>query len=92
MRVQWTEGAERNLEEIAVFIARDNPGAAAATILKILRRVADQLSAFPASGKPGRLPETRELVFPGLPYVVVYTVIDRAVTILRVFHAARNIE
>ncbi|MDO3377759.1 type II toxin-antitoxin system RelE/ParE family toxin [Geoalkalibacter halelectricus] len=92
MRIQWTEGAERNLDAIAAYIAEDNPAAAAATVLRILRRVAAQLSAFPASGKPGRIPETRELVFPELPYIVVYTVVDEVVTILRVFHAARKID
>jgi plasmid stabilization system protein ParE len=33
---------------------------------------------------------TRELVIPGLPYIIVYEVMDTAVQLHRIYHGARN--
>ena len=33
---------------------------------------------------------TREPVFPGLPYIVVYRVKDRVVEIARIYHGAQD--
>jgi plasmid stabilization system protein ParE len=44
----------------------------------------------PASGRPGRLRGTRELVVTGTPYIAAYRVVDDMVTILRVLHGARQ--
>lgn len=90
MKVQWTEEAKNRLEDIEVYIARENPKAAQKIILAIVRKAANQLSDYPASGKPGRLPGTRELFISGSPYVVVYTVQHNIVTILTVFHSAQD--
>lgn len=49
MRIEWSKGAERNLDSIETFIAQDNPTAAANTVLKIVRRV-------PLSNSPSSLP------------------------------------
>ena len=91
MKVQWTEEAKNRLEDIEVYIARENPKAAQKIILAIVRKAANQLSDYPASGKPGRLPGTRELFISGSPYVVVYTVQHNIVTILTVFHSAQDL-
>ncbi len=37
------------------------------------------LRAFPYSGRKGRIDGTRELTFPGLPYIVVYRIEDQVV-------------
>lgn len=92
MRILWTDGAERNLESIESYIALDNPRAAARVVLKLIRRVQRQLSQYPASGKTGRLAGTRELIFPDLPYIVIYAVKGEVVIILRVFHAAQKLD
>jgi len=44
----------------------------------------------PASGRPGRLRGTRELVVTGTPYIAAHRVVDDMVTILRVLHGARQ--
>jgi toxin ParE1/3/4 len=52
----------------------------------------EKLSDLPNRGRPGRSPDTRELMIPGLPYLVVYSVEaaePRTVVILRVLHGAR---
>ncbi|WP_145017657.1 type II toxin-antitoxin system RelE/ParE family toxin [Geobacter argillaceus] len=92
MRVEWTNGAERNLDAIERYIAQDNPAAAAKTVLKIVKRTFDQLSEHPSSGKPGRINGTRELIFPEFPYIVIYSIDKEVIFILRVFHAAQDIQ
>jgi toxin ParE1/3/4 len=89
VRVRWLRRALRNLDEEAEYIARDNPAAAARTVLRIATAV-EQLTNHPASGRIGRVPGTRELVVTGTPFIVPYRVRGDAVEILRVFHAARK--
>ena len=89
MRVRWLRRALKNLDEEAEYIARDNPQAATRIVERIATSVG-QLATHPASGRPGRVPGTRELVVTGSPYIVPYRVSDETVEILRVFHAARK--
>ena len=89
MRVRWLRRALKNLDDEAEYIARDDPAAAARTVQRIAIAV-DQLAIYPASGRIGRVPGTRELVITGTPYIVPYRVRSDAVEILRVFHAARK--
>jgi toxin ParE1/3/4 len=48
----------------------------------------NRVASYPASGRPGCVPDTRELVIAGTAYVVPYRVRGETVEILRVFHAA----
>ena len=50
----------------------------------------ERLASFPNSGRAGQVEGTRELVVPGLPYIVVYTCDDTDVSIVGVFHGARD--
>ncbi|HWF10372.1 MAG TPA: type II toxin-antitoxin system RelE/ParE family toxin [Bryobacteraceae bacterium] len=38
----------------------------------------------------GRMAGRRELIFPPLPYIVVYNLTDNAVEISRIFHGAQD--
>ena len=89
MRIEWSERAARDLRAVRRYIARDDPRAAKAVALKILEGV-ERLVEFPASGRPGRLSNTRELVVSGTPFVVPYRVSADVVVILAVIHGARN--
>ena len=89
MRVRWLRKALANLDAEAAYIARDNPAAAARVVMAIEEAVRN-LTRFPALGRPGRVPGTRELVVPTTPYIIPYRVRNNAVEILRVFHAARK--
>ena len=91
MHVQWTDEAKANLRAIESYIGGDNPKAAAKTIFNILKRTNTQLKDHPSSGKPGRITGTRELIFTEFPYVVIYTVQGETISIITVFHSARNI-
>ena len=87
MRILWLSLAVDDLEAIVDFIAQDNSAASAQEAEKVLDAV-ERLAAFPSSGRPGRVPGTRELVVSS--YIVAYRVKGDDVQILRVLHAART--
>ena len=89
MNIVWSHTARRDLAALRDYIAEHDPAAARRTAEAILQ-AAVQLAEFPASGRPGRLPGTRELVLSGLPYILPYTVDDDALVILAVIHGARR--
>jgi toxin ParE1/3/4 len=78
-----------NLNAEAAYIARDNPDAAVRVVTAITTAV-DRLAQYPALGRAGRVPGTRELVVPHSPYIIPYRVRGEAVEILRVLHVARR--
>jgi toxin ParE1/3/4 len=90
MRVRWLRAALRNLDAEAAFIAQDDPAAAALVVERVLDAVA-MLSAQPGLGRPGRVPNTRELVVLHTRYVVPYRVRGDTVEVLRVFHTSRRL-
>jgi len=83
------EPAARDLEEIVEYIALDNP-VAAENVFRGIVQTAEKLLEFPSLGRPGRLPETRELSVSGLPYLIVYEVGTKTVTILAIFQTSRD--
>lgn len=84
----WTKRAIRRLASIHDYIAKDNP-AAAARVAELIVLSALRLQGFPLTGRPGRIEGTRELVIPGLPYIIPYRVIGDSVQILSVIHTSR---
>ena len=88
MRLRWRLSAVNDLTEISDFISENDPEAARAVVNRVLHSV-ERLASFPNSGRAGQVEGTRELVVPGLPYIVVYTCDDTDVSIIGVFHGAR---
>lgn len=72
------------------YIAMSNPVAADGVYRGIVA-AAQKLPQFPALGRRGRHPETRELSVSGLPYLVVYEVGDEMVTIVAILHTSRDL-
>ena len=91
-KVEWSAGAQFNLEDIEEYIARDNPAAAASTVLRIIDQVETVLSLFASGGRPGRVDGTRELVVADLPYIAIYTTYRSTVYIVRVFHTSQDFQ
>jgi addiction module RelE/StbE family toxin len=89
MQLVWLPQASDDLVEARRFIARDDPTAAAKVVLRIVRAV-ERLATLPEIGRPGRASGTRELVVPGLPYIVPYRRRDEVIEILRVYHTSRR--
>ena len=50
----------------------------------------DLLSDVPEMGRAGRIPGTRELVIPRLPYILVYRLTTSTVDILTILHASQR--
>lgn len=89
MIVRWTSPAAEDLRQIARFVRRDNP-TAAHHVAKTLFDAANGLDSFPNRGRTGRIAGTRELVFPGWPYIMVYEVREQTVEILHIYHGAQS--
>jgi addiction module RelE/StbE family toxin len=89
MRVRWTAPASDDLYAITRYIRGDNPSAAR-EVAKTLYDACEGLVQAPHRGRKGRIEGTRELVFPKLPYIAVYRVIEDVVEILHFYHAAQN--
>lgn len=86
----WTDRYLAELEAIGDYIARDKPQAAARVVNEIHAKTQRLLSANPFIGRRGELPSTRELVLPGMPYIVAYRVTEKRVEVLFVQHGARQ--
>jgi addiction module RelE/StbE family toxin len=89
MIVRWTTPAAQDLQGITRYIRKDSPTAARA-VAKSLFDAANSLDNFPLKGRVGRIVGTRELVVPGLPYIIVYQLTCTAIQILHIYHGARN--
>ncbi len=89
MKLGWPAPGLGDLIAIIDYIAADDPIAAHDVIDRIDSAVG-RLADHPRLGRPGRIEGTRELVIPGLPYIVAYRIRQDRVQILRVLHAARK--
>ncbi|MFJ2479993.1 type II toxin-antitoxin system RelE/ParE family toxin [Pseudomonas sp. NPDC087598] len=85
MRVEWLRTALKNLDDEAAYIALENPKAASEFVQAIFASV-DHLEQFPASGREGRLPGTREWALADRPYLIPYRVRQGRLQVLRIFH------
>ena len=89
MKVVWSRAAIADLRALRAYIARDDPGAAAA-IGRRLGEATDLLAEFPGAGRAGRVPHTRELVVRGTAYIVPYRGSAGVVQVIAVIHASRQ--
>lgn len=91
-RVIWTEPALEQLDELAEYIALDNPVAARELVARIFTTV-DRLEQFPDSGRePPELPDSiyRELICN--PCRVFYRCEGRSVLIVHVMRDAMQLK
>ncbi|KMP12122.1 toxin Y4kP [Candidatus Nitromaritima sp. SCGC AAA799-C22] len=89
MNVVWLEEAVEDLKEIGRYIAEDDPSAAHRVLTKI-KASGDSLQHNPEMGRDGRVEKTRELVIPGLPYILPYYIKNKQIRVLAVMHASRK--
>jgi toxin ParE1/3/4 len=91
VKLRFTRRARRHLDAISEYITERNPDAARRVGTRI-RETIGLLAAFPGMGHGGVLPGTREMIVPGLPYIVVYRVesgAEETLVILGVYHGAQ---
>src|SRR5262245_13044752 len=92
MRLRVTPQACRHLEAIAEYLNERSP-AAARSVGQRIRETIQLLADFPMIGHGGSLPGTRELVVPGLPYIIVHRIEPAGggtLVILGVYHGAQR--
>ncbi len=86
----WTPEARADVENIHAYIAQHANAAQASTIARSISARANLLDQFKGLGKAGNLPNTREYKIARLPYIIVYTVRDEDVVILRIWHGRQD--
>ncbi|MFW5488754.1 MAG: type II toxin-antitoxin system RelE/ParE family toxin [Desulfovibrio sp.] len=87
-RIRWTANAIKDLDAIWRYLAEL---ADEEVMYSEAQRIWDgcqRLKHFPESGRPGRVPMTRELVIS--PYIIPYRIQDDAVDILNIFHSSQK--
>jgi len=89
MKLVWFKRAIWDLESARNYMTQDDPLAAQQVVSRIKYTVS-LLSEQPGIGRPGRVPNTKELVVDRTPYILPYRVRDNRIEILRVLHAARK--
>jgi len=87
MHVEWTRTALLNLDSAIEHIAKDRP-MAAKDVGQRIWDTARLLADHPGMGRPGRVPGTRELVIPNLPFILPYANNNESIYILRVMHTS----
>ena len=90
MLIEWSASADNDLEEIlAHFTGLAEAEKGRDMVARLIKSV-DILAAYPLAGRTGRIRDTRELIPPRLPYVLIYHIpqADR-VKIVRVLHTSR---
>lgn len=90
MNLVWSAQALDDLVSLRAYIGEDDATAAQRVTLRILHNVETLLSQNPRTGRPGRVPGTRELVIPRTPFILPYRVQGSTIHILRVYHGARR--
>jgi toxin ParE1/3/4 len=88
-RIRWSHPAEQDIERIFDFIAHDS-ASMALRVVRRLREHAATLKSLPNRGRPGVEVNTREIVIPNWPYIVVYRVMEQHVEILQIRHAKQQ--
>ena len=89
MTIVWSPRAIEHLAHLRAYIARDNPKAANRIASALLEAV-ERLAELPSLGRPGRVAGTRELVVPGTPYVIPYTLCGDRLEVIAVFHGRQK--
>ena len=87
MTVRWTRTGLHDLESVHAHLARDSEEAAAGTVETILAGLEAQ-ERFPAMGRKGRVPGTREFIVS--PFIVAYRVRRDAIEVVAIIHGARR--
>jgi len=89
MTIVWSRAALRDLNAIAAYLVERDPDRVGEVIAKLTAMVA-RYSRFPNLGRQGPTLGTREIVVPGLPYIVAYRVRGEVFEVLCVRHTSRD--
>jgi toxin ParE1/3/4 len=88
--IEWAEQAIRQLVQAEDYVALSNSEEVAERITTRIVSSIQQLVRFPMSGRPGRVPGTRELVISNTPFIVAYVIDHERVVVLAIYHGAQK--
>ena len=91
VEIVWSPLARTRLQEIRAYVAMDKPEAAERLAMRVVA-VVDLLRDHPHLGRAGAEPGFRELVIGGTPYIVLYRLHGKRVTISTIWHGAQRKE
>ena len=89
VEILWSPLARARLREIRAYVATDKPEAAERLATRIVA-VVEALRNHPQLGRAGAEPGIRELVIGGTPYIILYRVRRKHLTISTIRHAAQQ--
>jgi addiction module RelE/StbE family toxin len=90
VRTEWSSAAVADLHAITEWIEQDRGIETANRIARRIYEAVQSLRTMPYRGRCGRVENTRELIVPRLPYLVVYQVFEERLVILNVLHGAQR--
>lgn len=85
MKIRWLEDSIKDLTTLRQYIAKENPTAEKKVAKRIVQSV-NLLLDQPSVGRAGRVPNSRELVVSGTPFLAPYRIKNNTIEILRVLH------
>jgi toxin ParE1/3/4 len=90
VRIEWSSSAVADLQAITEW-DRAGPGYRGGDrIARGIYEAIQSLRTMPYRGRYGRIENTRELVIPRLPYLVVYQISEERLVVLNVLHGAQR--
>jgi toxin ParE1/3/4 len=90
MKIVWTRRATRHLHAAYEYWRREKSEDAADLMLDRIFAAVELLERHPEMGRPGRIPNSRELVLHPLPFLLAYRVRRSKLEIAAVLHGARK--
>lgn len=90
LKVEWTDGAEQDLEIILTYYLEEAGDLVASAIFVRIKEQIGSLKLFPHRCRPGRVADTREYVLHRLPFIAEVHIGEDAVSVLNVIHTARK--
>ena len=89
MKIVWSPLALERLREIRAYVAMDKPEAAEQLATRLVA-IVEALGSHPHLGRASAVPGVRELVVGGTPYVILYRVRGKRITISTIWHGAKD--
>jgi len=90
MLVRWTQTAASDLTQICDYTQEHFGPAQAHRTAVTIYDGAESLKSLPTRGRPGRKPNTRELIVSGLPYLIIYRIRANIIEINRILHGVQK--
>jgi toxin ParE1/3/4 len=92
MKVIWSAHAVSDLQNVSCYIEENSGLALSNRTTRAIYEAAQSLSSMPNRGRIGRVENTRELLVPRLPFIIVYQVILHPGTSAASQHPSRRAE